>query len=451
MAQPPPHPGPRRPTRRRGSHSPDSASDSQTGAAAAAAGGLDLPGSSLTRSRLSVSNSNSVCCSDPATPLNFQDHLQDQATVLEQDSPGPRRTVVLGPESASISESDATSRSRLSLGSVTVESVNSSDHSESDPDNDQDDAADTKTQWGFYEGPVLSQADSDERDYDERRVQLEKLAKLNAPGPGSGNHDARERRVPGPVVHPTLSESDSKATVTAQVSDSITDTAPTANTRPSSVPERGAGPGPGPGIAMTKLAQFENAGIHNLDEFTLANALFASLASYKPDPCAYLLRTPLHHTITHVLPCTLDRKEGFFLLAFSEYPVKSVYVACRGSVYNEDWSTNFKVVPRCTTYGWVHSGFYQRSKAISVSFLHSLHMQGYRIVFCGHSLGGATAFLSALGYISGFFDTEALCITFGQPLVGNNALRDFMLVSGLKNSLLLSFMRMTSYPKSCLC
>ncbi|CAF2151826.1 hypothetical protein HID58_002226 [Brassica napus] len=71
---------------------------------------------------------------------------------------------------------------------------------------------------------------------------------------------------------------------------------------------------------------------------------------------------------------------------------------------------------------------------VSTSFPHSVKtvvdsMRSQRIVFTGHSSGGATAILATVWYLetyftkqSGFFP-EPLCLTFGAPLVGDSVFK----------------------------
>lgn len=69
--------------------------------------------------------------------------------------------------------------------------------------------------------------------------------------------------------------------------------------------------------------------------------------------------------------------------------------------------------------GKVHKGFNTQFHSIEADI--SKHLQGLtfdRLVFCGHSLGGALATLAALHY-SGRYATRIECVTFGSPCVGN--------------------------------
>eukprot|EP00796_Vickermania_ingenoplastis_P004327 gene4327-3141_t len=79
----------------------------------------------------------------------------------------------------------------------------------------------------------------------------------------------------------------------------------------------------------------------------------------------------------------------------------------------------------------VHAGFAQEADEVFLPIINLLHAirGGYHIVFCGHSLGGAIAFLLTLklleAYESDGMVTGPLpisCVTFGAPIVGSREL-----------------------------
>ena len=97
----------------------------------------------------------------------------------------------------------------------------------------------------------------------------------------------------------------------------------------------------------------------------------------------------------------------------------TVYVAIRGSDDWQDWRSNFRLLGRDNWYGIaVHRGFGHAARGLEgqVLDLISLH-SGKRIVFCGHSRGGAIALLLAIAAEQHFPTTVVQCVTFGQPRV----------------------------------
>ena len=79
-----------------------------------------------------------------------------------------------------------------------------------------------------------------------------------------------------------------------------------------------------------------------------------------------------------------------------------------------------------------HRGFLFRAKAVPITWFYRLAKErGLRLVFCGHSLGGAVATLATVRLLHhlqkcGKENTGITCIAFGSPAVGNPALRKFV-------------------------
>ena len=87
----------------------------------------------------------------------------------------------------------------------------------------------------------------------------------------------------------------------------------------------------------------------------------------------------------------------------------------------------------------IHAGFYFENKklktAVPTGILQAFVLQGYRLVICGHSLGGALAMLTTLRLLTedlSAFLGNVQCITFGSPLVGDTNLSQRIERSGFK-------------------
>ena len=122
--------------------------------------------------------------------------------------------------------------------------------------------------------------------------------------------------------------------------------------------------------------------------------------------------------------------------AFSWVRHGTAYVAFRGTSSHQDMLTNLDVrrseghalEDADTTAVRIHNGFLRQFKAVEAPLIADLRRRSAeysRIVFTGHSLGGALATIAAT--VIGTNDAEALgnpeiaCITFGSPRVGNRA------------------------------
>lgn len=72
-----------------------------------------------------------------------------------------------------------------------------------------------------------------------------------------------------------------------------------------------------------------------------------------------------------------------------------LYIAFRGSDNRDNWSRNFKLVPTyISRLGFAHRGFMGAWKSIEPyisPIIDHAKDNNFRIVFCGHSLGGAIA------------------------------------------------------------
>ncbi|KAJ2461282.1 hypothetical protein GGF42_000295 [Coemansia sp. RSA 2424] len=80
----------------------------------------------------------------------------------------------------------------------------------------------------------------------------------------------------------------------------------------------------------------------------------------------------------------------------------------------------------------VHSGFYESTNAIYRFILKNIQAAAadypdYKIVFLGHSLGGASAVISALMFVrdNEFIKERVRVWTFGEPRVGNRRFSEY--------------------------
>lgn len=104
--------------------------------------------------------------------------------------------------------------------------------------------------------------------------------------------------------------------------------------------------------------------------------------------------------------------------------IKNVTVVVfRGSDGNADWLDNFKFNKMFADWKWfgkpcsVHKGFFKQFLSIR-SLVFEQIKNADKIIFCGHSLGGAIATLFS-AYCSRRLGIDVGCITFGSPRVGD--------------------------------
>ena len=97
----------------------------------------------------------------------------------------------------------------------------------------------------------------------------------------------------------------------------------------------------------------------------------------------------------------------------------TVYIAVRGTDSWDDWRSNFKLLGRANWHGMsVHRGFEKPARAMERRVMEIISNQpGKRIVFCGHSRGGAIALLLAIAAEQHFPLQVIQCVTYGQPRV----------------------------------
>lgn len=124
----------------------------------------------------------------------------------------------------------------------------------------------------------------------------------------------------------------------------------------------------------------------------------------------------------------------------------TVYVAMRGTYSSEDVHDDLKLkLVAAPEFGLdnkcVHAGFLDQFKSIKGKLQEALEGLTYtRIVFCGHSLGGALAIIASYWYATQRFSfrKDIRVYTFGSPRVGTNIFNSrYKKVGRLRNILLM--------------
>jgi deoxyadenosine/deoxycytidine kinase len=153
-------------------------------------------------------------------------------------------------------------------------------------------------------------------------------------------------------------------------------------------------------------------------------------AVYEANEVQYLQRhAPINISLVGI--SSRAENEGKFLIAQATVNNEEIVVtAFRGTSNLDDLSTDLSAMPTLTPSGLTHSGFLSRSNVDCLtSYLLQKVVQGKRVVITGHSLGGACATLLAVRLTEELIhakeDVNLLCITFGAPLVGCEAMADY--------------------------
>lgn len=104
----------------------------------------------------------------------------------------------------------------------------------------------------------------------------------------------------------------------------------------------------------------------------------------------------------------------------------TIYICFRGTESIDDLFTNIKIrqetfiLPNFNQgyYPSVHQGFLEQFNSVKDLVSEEINLEK-KIIFCGHSLGGALASIASLYYSYLFNKLDFCCITFGSPRVGN--------------------------------
>ncbi len=137
----------------------------------------------------------------------------------------------------------------------------------------------------------------------------------------------------------------------------------------------------------------------------LSRAFFCSAAVYESsnERAEILLQNTQRHypTINFAkVHMSLDLfGEHKFLVAYAE---DAIFIAFRGTTTLEDVATNLKLASDPSSGGAFHSGFFKRSDVFfkpDCNPIPGLLSLRKRIIFCGHSLGGAVAHIVLFRFI----------------------------------------------------
>ena len=121
-----------------------------------------------------------------------------------------------------------------------------------------------------------------------------------------------------------------------------------------------------------------------------------------------------------------------------------IFVTFRPTLTLKNWFTDLKVLRTKTNVGYVHKGILSAYFSIRNEFLLNLNTiltakPSYKLVFTGHSLGGALATIAAadaLGMISGpgYMNVSSVSlISYGSPRILDPELAKMLSTSGIRH------------------
>lgn len=164
----------------------------------------------------------------------------------------------------------------------------------------------------------------------------------------------------------------------------------------------------------------------------------AVYASNHQETDEYLMEKLKDHNFKKVLSCPYGR---FRFVIAQEIDKDRVFIAFRGPHNIADWRENLHACQEEASKGMndmkgmLHSGFLKQAMAFPVlKFLTESNLLSQNIIFCGHSLGGAVATLTAIMTmikLRASTDPDksrgpwVKCITFGAPMVGDGVFRQY--------------------------
>lgn len=106
----------------------------------------------------------------------------------------------------------------------------------------------------------------------------------------------------------------------------------------------------------------------------------------------------------------------------------NIYIVCRGTSSYKDVITDLKIWRKKCIFlenTLIHSGFLEQYTAVRKKVHDEIELimndNIKRVVFCGHSLGGALATIAALDYKLLNKTNNIECITFASPRVGSKS------------------------------
>mgnify|MGYP001997390787 CR=1 FL=1 len=107
-----------------------------------------------------------------------------------------------------------------------------------------------------------------------------------------------------------------------------------------------------------------------------------------------------------------------------------VLVCFRGTSSRKDMCIDAKIRRVQADYlpegAWVHRGFEIQYRALRERVAERIKEldEGRRIIFTGHSLGGALATIGALEFAIAYPDRDVVCVTYGSPRVGSKGFKE---------------------------
>lgn len=164
----------------------------------------------------------------------------------------------------------------------------------------------------------------------------------------------------------------------------------------------------------------------------LSRAYFCSEAVYKSSvtsATAFLQKTQCDHPIVRFEKVHMSLEllgQQKFLVAYAE---DVIFIAFRGTETLDDLAADLKMVNRPKFGGAFHAGFFKRADVFMGSDqnpMKGLLSLNKRIIFCGHSLGGAVAHMVLLRYLlennwnldeqsQGQYSNSLISVAFGAP------------------------------------
>lgn len=172
----------------------------------------------------------------------------------------------------------------------------------------------------------------------------------------------------------------------------------------------------------------------------MLDALIFSLAAYEPTPERSLAVLQSEYDLPIA---TLDLvqnpqfvQKGSQSLLIGRSSHGHIIAAFRGTADMADLVQDLKFLPRRVRFaqGAAHFGFVERAQSIDVAPFLELLRSGEKILFTGHSLGGAVAALVALRVLESAIQhgiccphqRRVECVTFGAPLFANPDLAEIV-------------------------
>ena len=173
----------------------------------------------------------------------------------------------------------------------------------------------------------------------------------------------------------------------------------------------------------------------------LLKTTLASFVVYQDDPKKYLEETPELKSYDHKIEnISFSYSHGnqieYFnklhkvkYLMINDEQKKIVYVAFRGTENIDDILDDVKIYPVIGNYGRFHNGIYKRAETVPCLHFFEKLIEGYNLVFTGHSLGAATGAMITIKLLESIDMTEkyAKNITFigyGCPSIADIYFKD---------------------------